>query len=113
MSADYAPAQWMPTNHFWAGRGGHSPRWIIVHGTAGGTRAESIARYFQTDDPPTSTHFVVGLNGEVVQCVAEANSAWGNGVVTQGHDAWWSSKLNPNFVTFSIEHVKPDTGNHS
>ncbi len=113
MSADYAPAEWIPTSHFWSGRGGHAPRWIIVHGTAGGGTAQDVARYFQSNDPPTSTHFVIGRDGHVVQCVAEADSAWGNGVVTQGHDAWWTPKLNPNFLTFSIEHCKPDTENHS
>lgn len=113
MSADYGPAQWIPSSHYWSGRAGHQPQWIIVHGTAGGTSAEAIARYFQTDDPPTSTHYIVGLQGEVAQCVRDADSAWGNGVVTTGHDVWWSPQLNPNFVTISIEHVKPDTQNRS
>ncbi|MGH2515362.1 MAG: N-acetylmuramoyl-L-alanine amidase, partial [Ktedonobacterales bacterium] len=113
MSTDYKPAQWIPTSHYWAGRGGHAPKWIIIHGTAGGTSAQAVAYYFQTDDPPTSAHYVVGLEGEIVQCVAEANSAWANGVVTQGHDPWWSPQLNPNFLTFSIEHVKPATDNSS
>lgn len=113
MSTDYGPAQWVPSSHFWGGRGGNTPKWIILHGTAGGTSATAIANYFKTDDPPTSAHYIVGLNGEVVQCVSEADSAWANGVVTQGHDPWWSTQLNPNFVTFSIEHVKPDSGNQS
>lgn len=113
MSQDYAPAKWIGTSHYWSGRNGNTPRWIVVHGTAGGTSADNVGYYFQNNDPPTSTHFVIGLNGEVVQCVSEADSAWGNGVVTQGHDPWWSSKLNPNFVTFSIEHVKPATDNSS
>jgi hypothetical protein len=113
MSADYGPAQWIPSSHYWSGRAGHQPQWIIVHGTAGGTSATGIAQYFQTDDPPTSTHYIVGLQGEVVQCVRDSDSAWGNGVVTTGHDAWWSPNLNPNFTTISIEHVKPDTQNQS
>src|SRR5579862_2815105 len=113
MSQDYAPAKWIGTSHFWAGRSGYTPRWIIVHGTAGGTSAEDVAYYFQSNDPPTSTHYVVGLHGEVVQCVSEADTAWGNGIVTDGHDPWWSPNLNPNFLTFSIEHVKPATDNSS
>ncbi len=111
MGSDYGPAQWIPSPHFWTGRAGHQPRWIIIHGTAGGDSAQEIAYWFQTDNPPTSTHYVVGRDGAVVQCVNEANSAWGNGVVTQGHDPWWSPQLNPNFLTFSIEHVKSDPGN--
>ncbi len=113
MSQDYAPAQWIGTSHFWAGRSGYTPKWIIVHGTAGGASADEVGYYFQTNDPPTSTHFIVGLNGEVVQCVAEEDTAWGNGIVTEGHDPWWSPNLNPNFLTFSVEHVKsaPDNSN--
>ena len=111
MSQEYAPAKWIGTSHFWAGRSGYTPKWIIVHGSAGGASAEDVGYYFQTNDPPTSTHYVVGLNGEVVQCVAEGDTAWGNGIVTDGHDAWWSPNLNPNFLTFSIEHVKPSPDN--
>ena len=113
MSSDYGPATFISTSHYWKGRSGHTPKWIIVHGTAGGTSATAVSNYFKNNDPPTSTHFVVGLNGEVVQCVSEADSAWGNGIVTKGHDAWWSTKVNPNFSTFSIEHIKPSTSNSS
>lgn len=111
MSEEYAPAEWIGTNHFWAGRSGYTPRWIIVHGTAGGVSAEDVASFFQGNDPPTSTHYVIGRDGEVVQCVSEDDTAWGNGIVTEGHDPWWSPNLNPNFLTFSIEHVKPSPDN--
>ncbi|HUY77527.1 MAG TPA: N-acetylmuramoyl-L-alanine amidase [Ktedonobacterales bacterium] len=111
MSQEYAPAKWIGTSHFWAGRSGYTPKWLIVHGTAGGASAEDVGYYFQANDPPTSTHYVVGLNGEVVQCVAEGDTAWGNGIVTDGHDPWWSPNLNPNFLTFSVEHVKPSPDN--
>ncbi len=113
MSQDYGPATWIPTTHFWSGRRGYTPRWIVLHGSGGGTSADEIARAFQTDDPPTSAHYVVGLNGEVIQCVAEADSAWANGVLSAGHDPWWSPSVNPNFQTLSIEVVKPDSGNRN
>jgi N-acetyl-anhydromuramyl-L-alanine amidase AmpD len=113
MSADYGEAQWLPTTHFWEGRGGHQPRWLVLHATAGGSSAAAIAQWFQVDEPPTSAHYIVGRAGEIVQCVREADSAWANGVVSAGHDPWWSPALNPNWVTLSIEHVKPDHDNAS
>ena len=113
MSTDYDPATWIPTTHFWSGRRGYTPRWIILHGSGGGSSAETVARDFQGDDPPTSAHYVVGLSGEIVQSVAESDSAWANGILSAGHDAWWSPSLNPNFQTLSIELVKTDAGNRN
>lgn len=110
---DYPAAAWIPTTHHWAGRGGHTPRWIIIHGTASGAEqtAEHVARFFQANDPPTSTHYVVGRDGQIAQCVRESDTAWGNGVLSAGHDAWWQDGTNPNWLTFSIEHVKPHADN--
>ncbi len=111
MSQDYSPALWMPTSHYWNGYGGYGPRWIILHGTAGGSSAQNIAQFFQNNNPPTSTHYVVGQDGTVVQCVLESNAAWGNGILSAGHDPWWSDSINPNLQTISIEHVKPAIDN--
>jgi N-acetyl-anhydromuramyl-L-alanine amidase AmpD len=110
MSSDYGPAIWIPSGHFRVGREGYLPKWIIMHGTAVGGTASDIGRFFQTNDPPTSTHYVVGRDGKVVQCVAEGDTAFGNGIVTEGHDFWWSTSIsaNPNLLTLSVEHVKPD-----
>jgi N-acetyl-anhydromuramyl-L-alanine amidase AmpD len=43
--------------------------------------------------------------------VREAGSAWGNGIVTAGHDPWWGTRGNPNLETISIEHVKTGVRN--
>ena len=107
MSADYAPALWLPTSH--QGGWAFNPRYIILHGTAGGTSAQAIAQYFQGNSPPTSTHYVVGVDGTVAQCVSEREAAWGNGVLSAGHAPWWTG--NPNAYTFSIEHCKPHSDN--
>lgn len=109
--AEYSKAQWVPTSHYWTGRGGYKASWIIVHGTAGGSSADEVAGWFQSNNPPTSTHFVVGRDGSVVQCVHETDSAWGNGVLSAGHDSFWQESVNPNLQTISIEHVKPDPNN--
>lgn len=109
MSADYAPAQWVPTDHCGGWVSTFQPRWVIIHGTSDPSPAVNIARYFQTNDPPSSTHYIVDRDGTVVQCVSEAVPAWGNGVITAGHDPWWPNVPagNPNSCTLSIEHVKP------
>lgn len=110
-SPEYPSATWIPTEHRWPGRAGQSPRWIILHGSAGGDSAAAIARYFQTNDPPTSTHYIIGRDGAIVQCVRESDTAWGNGVLSAGHAPWWPASVNPNQLTFSIEHVKPHSDN--
>src|SRR5205823_1482810 len=93
------------------GRNGHAPKWIIVHGTAGGSSAQGIAAYFGNPASQVSSHYVIGQDGTLMCCCDENNSAWGNGVATQGCDAWWAGMDNPNYVTISIEHVKSSTDN--
>jgi N-acetyl-anhydromuramyl-L-alanine amidase AmpD len=114
MPADESNALWIPNNNAFPGRNGYKARYIILHGTAGGTNAESTAIYFQSTQNgsnPVSSHYVIGQDGAVVQCVAEANAAWGNGALSAGHDPWWSDTINPNYLTISIEHVKSSTDN--
>lgn len=111
MPADEPGAQWIPSPHFWPRE--NTPKYIIVHGTADGSPPAAIAAYFQSAEGgnPTSTHYIIGKDGSVVQCVAEADAAWGNGIVEPGHAAWWGDTAtghpsNPNRETISIEHVK-------
>ena len=111
--AQYPGAIWTPSPHFFVGSGGQRRAWIIVHGTAGGSSAQEVAGWFQGPQGgnPTSVHYVIGQDGVIVQCVSEANSAWGNGRLTNGHASFWNAAINPNLQTFSIEHVKPDVSN--
>lgn len=116
-------ALWIPSPSYshmnWPYDGG-KPKWIIVHGTASGINypAQATARDFQTAG--ISTHYVVGYDGTIVQCVDEAAPAWGNGVISgpagvavQGnssgpHDAFWDTAghHDPNGCTISIEHSR-------
>lgn len=107
------------TNSF-KNRDGQKPAFIILHGTAGGSTAWDIASYFKSTEGtnnPVSSHYVVGTDGAIVQCVSEDDGAWCNGVLTDGHDSIWdtyqSQGINPNNVTVSIEHVKSATDNSS
>lgn len=97
--------------NYWQGRNGHAPKWIIVHGTAGGSSAQGIAAMFATKERAACTHYVIGQDGTIICCCDETNAAWGNGVVSAGCDVWWVGIDNPNYWTISIEHVKPSTDN--
>jgi hypothetical protein len=98
--------------------GGHTRSWLVIHKTAGFHTAQEVAQYFQAGAPQaggmlakTSVHYVIGLDGTIVQCVREADGAGGNGSLETGHDAFWPTDINLNLVTFSIEHVDPTTDN--
>jgi N-acetyl-anhydromuramyl-L-alanine amidase AmpD len=106
---DETHAIWLPSDNYFPARAGHTPHWVIIHGTAGFNSAEEVGRYFQQAD--VSTHYTIGRDGTIVQSVLERDGAWGNGGVTAGHDPWWSQAINPNNVTISIEHVKPSRDN--
>lgn len=111
---DYAGATWIPNNNFFPARNGLKPRYIILHGTAGGTDATGTANYFastQGTTNPVSSHYVIGTDGTIVQCVSEADGAWGNGVLNAGHAPFWDPSINPNNITISIEHCKPSLDN--
>lgn len=91
-----------PIKNFFPNTGKKS--YIIIHGTAGGSSALEIAQYFKSTEgtsKPLSSHYIVGLEGEIIQCVAETDGAYANGVVD--YPIWAG---NPNFYTISIEHVK-------
>lgn len=106
---DEPGAIWIPTANMWSNRYGHTPTYIILHGTGsqGSPTAQNIANYFATPAAGVSANYVIGRDGVIVQCVAEHDAAWGNGVITAGADSWWS--INPNLITISIEHVNDVT----
>ncbi len=104
----------IPNSNCFPGRNGLKPRYIILHGTAGGTSAQAIANYFastQGGGSPVSSHYVIGQDGVIVQCVAEEDGAWANGAFSAGHDVFWNESINPNLITVSIEHCKPSIDN--
>lgn len=104
---DYKKAIWSPNNNFFPDSGKKS--FIILHGTAGGSSAQEIANYFKGTEGggnPVSSHYIVGQDGTVVQCIAEKDGSYANGVVNSPN---WSG--NPNLYTISIEHVKSSNDN--
>src|SRR5712672_2638246 len=106
-------------------RQGYTPKFIVLHGTAGGTSAQAIANYF-AGSAEASAHFVIGTDGAIVQGINVALAAWANGPIdgtpadnlgfraeSDGvhRDSWWDPNVNPNFLTISIEHCKAASDN--
>jgi N-acetyl-anhydromuramyl-L-alanine amidase AmpD len=116
-------AIWIPNNNYFAVRNGYNPRYVILHGTAGFNSAEEVALFFKSTEEgnnPVSTHYIIDLDGHVVQCIDEKDGAYGNGYISgipgkagdgMHHDLWWNKDINPNLQTISIEHVKPSRDN--
>jgi N-acetyl-anhydromuramyl-L-alanine amidase AmpD len=107
-------------------RQGYSIKYIILHGTAGGTSAQAVANYFATGAEQASAHFVIGVDGTIAQGIPCSLASWANGPIdgtpadnlgfrteSDGvhRDSWWSQDINPNWITVSIEHCKPSTDN--
>jgi N-acetyl-anhydromuramyl-L-alanine amidase AmpD len=77
---DEAGALWIPNNNYFSGRNGYKPRYVILHGTAGFTSAEEVANFFKATEGgenPVSTHYIIGLRSELIQCVGEEEGAYG------------------------------------
>lgn len=77
---------------------------IVIHGTAGGSTAVGIANFFKNTEGgtnPVAAHYIVGTDGDIVQCVQEKDGAWSNGSTE------WNNKA------VSIEHVKSALDNSS
>lgn len=55
MSSQREPgAIWIPSPHFGT-RGSYTAKWLIVHGTAGGSSAEAIGEWFQNPASQAAT----------------------------------------------------------
>ncbi len=69
---------------------------VVVHyiGNAG-TSADANWRNFENNKPGASAHFIIGLNGEIIQCIPTDEVAWAVGTEA-------------NYTTISIECCHPD-----
>jgi glycosyltransferase involved in cell wall biosynthesis len=88
-----------PTPHQVAGRDGERPRGIVAH-TNQGTAASTIA-WFGAADSGVSAHYLVCLDGRVVQFVDEADTARHAGRVREPTSAL--AEGDPNRHTIGIE----------
>ena len=88
--------------------GGNAPEAIVYHiaqGSLGG-----IDAWFNNSSSSASTHFAVGLRGQIHQYVRVEDAAWGNGLMNRPDLSipWlkycYDHRINPNLRTISIEH---------
>lgn len=87
------------TPHFERGRGGERPRGIVLHTTHG--TAESASSWFAHPESGVSAHYLVTLDGELLQFVEEADTARHAGRVRAPTTALASG--DPNRHTIGIE----------
>lgn len=110
--AMWIPGQWVFNQN--------DAMFLVLHKTAGFNSAQECARYFQSgaDGAGVSAHYIIGLDGVVVQCVPEIYGAGANCCVSPGHapfipDTWDGQRDNGNLHSISIEHIDPATDNSS
>src|SRR5216683_717342 len=112
MNVDYPGAipMWVPENDLFTTNTHQS---IVIHKTANGTTPQEIAQYFINVSPGPSVHYIVGLDGTIVQSAPESMGSGGNCCLEQGHDPFWDQfgTINLNTVTLSVEHVDPSPTN--
>jgi hypothetical protein len=87
--------------------------WLVMHKTAGFETAQDCARYFQagSDGRGVSAHYIVGLDGTIVQCVPESRGAGANCCLEAGHASYLPTGVNLNLKTIAVEIIDPSTDN--
>ena len=85
-------------SNFTYGRDGRYIKKITIHHCAGVMSAESIGYLWQNPNRQTSSHYGIGVNGEIGQYVDESNTAW--------TDSNWDS----NCSSVTIENSNDQTG---
>lgn len=92
-------------------RGGYAPKWLVLHGTAGGASAAAIDNYFATSTVQASAHVIIGQDGTVIQGISFDQAAWANCCTSPGHASYLADGDFHNRDTISIEHVKAHDDN--
>lgn len=112
-----ALALFVPNSLIFPNYEGHKPTYVVIHKTGGPGDAQQQAQFFAgpANTGRVSTHYVVGQDGVVVQCVAESNAASGNCCCEPGHASFlpdtWGTTDNGNLHTISVEHCDPSLDN--
>lgn len=84
---------------------------IVIHGTGspnGPPTPQEVAMYFASNKDMVSSHFIIGTDGTIVQCVSLNDGAAANCCLEVNHDKFWDEYANKyknlNYNTISIEH---------
>jgi len=92
-------------------RQGHKIKYVVIHGTAGGTSAEGIAVGFRDGDRVASAHLIIDQQGKIAQGIPLRDAAWANGILGDNRAPFIPSDINPNLYTAGIEFVKESREN--
>lgn len=94
--------------NFTMGRKGNKPEIIVIHIMDGSLKGTD--EWFANPISQVSSHYGVGLNGEIHQYVHDEDTAWANGQVINPASKFVLSrpKVNPNLYSLSIEHEGHD-----
>jgi N-acetylmuramoyl-L-alanine amidase len=92
--------------NFTRGRGGYRPEVIVVHIMAGSLSGTD--RWFADPQSQVSSHYGIGLTGEVHQYVSENDTAWHAGRVNNPTFRLYKPSVNPNLYTIGIENEGQD-----
>jgi len=98
-------------------RQGHAPKYLVLHGTAGGSSALAIDNFFtnglDSNGQPVqaSAHVIIDQQGVVIQGISLDMAAWANCCLAGNHASWLNTAINQNLYTCSIEHVKAHDDN--
>jgi hypothetical protein len=84
--------------NFTYGRSGYTLRKITIHHMAGVMSAEACGKLWQNPNRATSSHYGIGVDGEIGQYVDESNTSW--------CDSNWES----NCTSVTIENSNDSTG---
>lgn len=98
-----ADVQWIGSPNHYNGRGGWGVSAIVIHTMAG--TLESCDSWFRNPASQVSSHYGIGLAGEIHQYVNLWDGSWANGVLEPGNQ--WQflvgNTSNPNYQTITVE----------
>lgn len=97
---------WMPSPNFDARPDGTAIDMIVIHDTESpGVRdARTIWNHFATPKSRVSAHYIIGKDGEIVQCVPDELRAWHCG------ESYYKGRDHLNDSAIGIELVNAQTG---
>jgi N-acetylmuramoyl-L-alanine amidase len=98
-----------PCPNFRVGRNGYKPEIITIHIMAGSLAGTDS--WFASPTSQVSSHYGVGLKGEVHQYVKDEDQAWTQGYVNNPTFKLYKPGVNPNAYCLSIEHEGFDLSN--
>lgn len=87
-------------------RKGYTPKMVVVHIMDGSLLGTD--EWFSNPASQVSSHYGVGLDGEIHQYVLEENSAWTEGNVRKPTAKLLIKNVNPNYYCLSIENEGHD-----